>query len=815
MQLQSKILLLLIPLIVIPILVLGWVAYNLLMEDARNRTQYQMTTLLEQIESQTEIQLRTARANASLFANTALIKQYIREQASPERKHELERQIMDMLFNYQLAYPEYYEIRIITRDGKEQLRSVLGSIHNLATDESSSSYFIEASNNPGIIYTTFFRNPDNNQPALLTSKPLFKPTKKGADTELYGYLMLTIDLDFLETQTSNEKSSRNSEVFFTDDSGTILFHPSTTLIGKRLPSDLFIKSKLNTIGSTWVNGQYLGKDAHFQALKLHDWLFAFVAHQEDELLAKSHRFGWNVTLIVSFAILLGTTFLFGILRKLLIRPIQKLKLAASEIGRGQVLVPIDVESDDEIGELAATFREMGENLHQYHEQVRYVAYHDSLTGLPNRQMFKDYLNRATAEARRNLQGVAVLFLDLDNFKRINDTLGHQAGDMLLKAFSNRLAKHLRETDIVSHTSPEEASRVVARLAGDEFIILLPGTSRPGEAQQIASRILKSLLDPFVISLQELYISASIGIAMYPEDGETASELLRNADIAMYHAKKIGRNNVQYYSRKMNEESAQKLKIEGKLRHALENNALELHYQPQVNLVTGQISGVEALLRWEDPELGKVPPDVFIPIAEEYGLIVDISEWVINEACRQAQDWTRVFSLPITMSINVSAVHFNNQNLEAVIASALKATGLNPRHLELELTETSILHDLNQAIETLESFKDMGLQLALDDFGTGYSSLSYLMKLPFDRLKIDQSFIRNLKTETKGMAIVSAIISMSHSLGMSVIAEGVEQEEHMQALLQMHCDHIQGYHISRPLTAHKFEDFIRHRTRQSA
>ena len=815
MQLQSKILLLLIPLIVIPILVLGWVAYNLLMEDARNRTQYQMTTLLEQIESQTEIQLRTARANASLFANTALIKQYIREQASPERKHELERQIMDMLFNYQLAYPEYYEIRIITRDGKEQLRSVLGSIHNLTTDESSSSYFIEASNNPGIIYTTFFRNPDNNQPALLTSKPLFKPTKKGADTELYGYLMLTIDLDFLETQTSNEKSSRNSEVFFTDKSGTILFHPSTTLIGKRLPSDLFIKSKLNTIGSTWVNGQYLGKDAHFQALKLHDWIFAFVAHQEDKLLAKSHRFGWNVTLIVSFAILLGTTFLFGILRKLLIRPIQKLKLAASEIGRGQVLVPIDVESDDEIGELAATFREMGENLHQYHEQVRYVAYHDSLTGLPNRQMFMDYLNRATAEARRNLQGVAVLFLDLDNFKRINDTLGHQAGDMLLKAFSNRLAKHLRETDIVSHTSPEEASRVVARLAGDEFIILLPGTSRPGEAQQIASRILKSLLDPFVISLQELYISASIGIAMYPEDGETASELLRNADIAMYHAKKIGRNNVQYYSRKMNEESAQKLKIEGKLRHALENNALELHYQPQVNLVTGQISGVEALLRWEDPELGKVPPDVFIPIAEEYGLIVDISEWVINEACRQAQDWTRVFSLPITMSINVSAVHFNNQNLEAVIASALKATGLNPRHLELELTETSILHDLNQAIETLESFKDMGLQLALDDFGTGYSSLSYLMKLPFDRLKIDQSFIRNLKTETKGMAIVSAIISMSHSLGMSVIAEGVEQEEHMQALLQMHCDHIQGYHISRPLTAHKFEDFIRHRTRQSA
>jgi diguanylate cyclase (GGDEF)-like protein len=458
---------------------------------------------------------------------------------------------------------------------------------------------------------------------------------------------------------------------------------------------------------------------------------------------------------------------------------------------------------------------MGKNLHHYHEQVRYVAYHDSLTGLPNRLMFKDYLNRATAEARRDLQGLAILFLDIDNFKRINDTLGHQFGDKLLEAFASRLSKHLRETDIVSHASGDEASRVIARLAGDEFTILLPRTGGPGEAQQVASRILKSLLEPFAIATQELYVSASIGIAMYPEDGETASELLKNADIAMYHAKKLGRNNFQYYSSKLNKESAEKLKIEGKLRHALGNNALELHYQPQVNLATGQVMGVEALLRWEDSELGRVPPDVFIPIAEEYGLIVKISEWVIFEACRQAKRWTTAFDMPVTMSINISAVHFNDRNLEATIARALYATGLNPGNLELEMTETSILQDLNQASETLDTFKSMGLQLALDDFGTGYSSLSYLMKLPFDRLKIDQSFIRNLKTETKGAAIVSAIISMSHSLGMSVIAEGVEEAEHMQALLQMHCDHVQGFYISRPLPADKFEDFMQDRAKQSA
>jgi len=817
LQLQSKILLLLIPLIIVPILVLGWMAYNLLMEDAHDRTRYQITTLLEQIESQTETQLRTARANASLFASTTLIERYIQAQSSSRDTEILEQQVMNLLFNYQLAYPEYYEIRILSHNGKEQIRSVLGKGNNQATDESSSSYFIEASNHPDITYTTFFHNPDNDQPALLTSKPLYLLNKKGAHTQkqLYGYLMLTIDPGFLEAQAGNKNVAENGEVFFTDDSGTILFHPSAALPGKQLPADLFSKAIQYADGGTSIAGPYKGKDAHFQTMKLHDRVYAFVAHHEDELLVKSISLGRTVTVITFLAILLATAFLFGILKKLLIKPIQKLSLAAREIGRGNVLIPIDIDSSDEIGALATTFREMGENLHQHHEQVRYVAYHDSLTGLPNRLMFMDYLNRATTEARRDLQGLAVLFLDIDNFKRINDTLGHQSGDQLLEVFADRLSKHLRGTDIISHSSEGSASRVLARLAGDEFIILLPRARGGVEAQKVASRILKSLSKPFNIRSQELHVSISIGIAMYPDDGITAGELLKHADIAMYHAKKLGRNNFQFYSKKLNEESAKKLKIENRLRHALENNTLELHYQPQVNLVTGQISGVEALLRWEDPELGKVSPAVFVPIAEEYGLIVDISEWVINEACRQAQRWITAFNMPVTMSINISAVHFNGHNLESMIATALKSSGLNPRYLELELTETSILQDLNQATETLEGFKRMGLQLALDDFGTGYSSLSYLMKLPFDKLKIDQSFIFNLKKETKGTAIVAAIISMSHSLGMKVIAEGVEQEEHMQMLLQMRCDQVQGFYISRPMPAAKFEDFIRHRAKQSA
>jgi len=816
LQLQSKILLLLIPLIIVPILVLGWMAYSLLMEDAHDRAQHQMATLLEQIESLTETQLRTARANASLFASTSLVEQYVREPASSRHRDELEQQVMELLFNYQLAYPEYYEIRILTRDGKEQLRSVLGKVANLKTNESSSSYFIEVSNNPDTTYTTFSINPDNNQPVLLTSKPLYRQGKKGGLEEkaLYGYLILTIDLGFLEAQV-NSSTSGHGEIFFTDGNGTIIFHPSAAMIGKQLAAELFNKAKQHADGNTLVDGQHKGKDGHFQTIKLHDRVYAFVAHNEDEILARSISLGWTVTIISLIAMLLATTILFGVFNTLLIKPIRKLVKAAGEIGHGNVLTSIDIDSSDEIGKLASAFREMGENLHFQHEEVRYVAYHDSLTGLPNRLMFMDYLNRATTEARRDLQGLALLFLDIDNFKRINDTLGHQCGDKLLEAFSDRLSKQVRGTDIISHVSEENASRVLARLAGDEFIILLPRARGGSDAQKVARRILMSLSEPFIIFNQELHVSTSIGIAMYPDDGITPGTLLKHADIAMYHAKKLGRNNFQFYSKKLNEESAEKLKIENRLRHALENNALELHYQPQVNLVTGQICGVEALLRWDDPELGKVSPAVFVPIAEDYGLIVAISEWVINEACRQAKKWITTLNLPVTMSINISAVHFNGDTLESTIASALKASGLKPGHLELELTETSILNDLNQTTETLETFKNMGLQLALDDFGTGYSSLSYLMKLPFDKLKIDQSFIFNLKAETKGTAIVAAIISMSHSLGMKVIAEGVEQQEHMQMLLQMHCDQVQGYYISRPLTADQFEAFVRHRNKQFA
>jgi diguanylate cyclase (GGDEF)-like protein len=811
LRLQSKILLFLVPLTVLPLLVLGWSAYTLLLEDARNRTQNQVTTLLEQVDYHTETRLHTARANASLFASNKLVKQYVTQELPADEKAALKAEVLELLFSYQLAYPEYYEIRIVSPAGKELIRSIIGEIGNVTDNEAESAYFQSIQSNPGVIYTTFFMNPDNGKPALLASKPLLfyeENQKHRADeNNLYGYLLITINPNFLGKLASSEKIGESGEIFFTDSSGSIIFHKPDSSITGRLPPELFRQLINQDDRHTTISAVHGGILRHFQAQKLHNCLYAFAVYGENEFHNHRVDLGRSVTLITSIAIFALIAFLMSILRRLLINPIRKLSVAAREMGRGQVLVPIDVRSNDEIGDLANTFKQMGKNLAHYNEQVHYIAYHDSLTGLPNRLMFRDYLKRAIAEARRSHHELALLFLDLDNFKRINDTLGHQSGDKLLQSFADRINGCLRESDVVSHVSHDSPSSIIARLAGDEFIILLPSTTGITQTNKIARRILDVLAEPFIINKQELFISTSIGIALFPGDGQSVDDLMKNADIAMYHAKKSGRNNFQYFSGKMNEASLFKLKIEGKLRHAVENGELELHYQPQVNMATGRISGAESLLRWHDPELGQISPEVFVPIAEEYGLIIPISEWLVREACQQGQQWLDTYNIPITMAVNISAVHFNGHDLESLIAKTLKQTGYAPQHLEVELTESSILNDPDQAIRTLAGLQRIGLQTSLDDFGTGYSSLNYLMRLPLNKLKIDRSFVQNLEMNDRGIAIISAIIAMAHSLNLEVIAEGVEEEKHIHLLRQMKCDILQGYHIARPMPAIDFEQLL--------
>jgi diguanylate cyclase (GGDEF)-like protein/PAS domain S-box-containing protein len=424
-------------------------------------------------------------------------------------------------------------------------------------------------------------------------------------------------------------------------------------------------------------------------------------------------------------------------------------------------------------------------------EMAHSAEHDFLTGLPNRMLFKDRLTQAITLAPRHMKKVAVLFLDLDGFKHINDSLGHPTGDKLLQSIAKRLVDCVRASDTVS------------RQGGDEFVVLLSEVEQPEHTAITARRMLQTVAAAHSIDQHDLHISTSIGVSVYPEDGEDAETLIQNADTAMYQAKANGRQSYQFFKPSMNVRAVERQSIEEGLRRALEHQEFTLHYQPKVNLRTGQITGAEALLRWTNPILGSVPPAQFIPVAEDCGLILPISEWVLREACQQAQAWV-VAGLPLgTMAVNISAMEFRNENFLPGVFGVLKDTGLDPRRLELELTESVLMKHAESTESILTTLRAKGVQVAIDDFGTGYSSLSYLRKFSIDALKIDQSFIHQITTAPDQTNLVAAIISMAKSLKLRVVAEGVETKQELEFLQVHECDQAQGYYFGRPMLPQGF------------
>ena len=429
-------------------------------------------------------------------------------------------------------------------------------------------------------------------------------------------------------------------------------------------------------------------------------------------------------------------------------------------------------------------------------RMSYLAQHDSLTDLPNRILLNDRLNQAMALAHRHQQQLAVLFLDVDRFKHINDSLGHDVGDRLLQSVAQRLLGCVRKSDTVS------------RQGGDEFVILLSEVTRAQDAAVSAEKILMALSTPHRIDRHDLHVTASIGIVIYPDDGTEAETLMKHADFAMYHAKDSGRSNYQFFTPDMNVRAIERQSLENGLRHALERQQFVLHYQPTMNLDTGAIVGVEALIRWRHPNLGLVPPAQFVPVAEECGFIVAIGRWALREACRQARAWQDAGLPPIRIAINVSAAELREKDFVAGVSAILTETALEPRYLELELTETFLMQDSTSTAAVLQALKDTNVQLALDDFGTGYSSLSHLKRFPIDTLKIDRSFVRDLTTDADDASIVSAVISLGKSLHMRVVAEGVESRAQLAFLHEQGCPEGQGYYFSRPMVAKEFAKLLR-------
>ncbi len=444
---------------------------------------------------------------------------------------------------------------------------------------------------------------------------------------------------------------------------------------------------------------------------------------------------------------------------------------------------------------------------QNENRMRQLAYFDSLTGLPNRTLFTEQLEQMLESANRNQFKLAILFIDLDNFKRINDSLGHTVGDALLKEISKRLLTCIRQSDLVSRYVDPNTEISVSRLGGDEFTIVLNKIEDTEVAAIVAKRLLNTLSRPMTLEGHEIVVTPSIGIALAPLDSDSVENLLKHADTAMYHAKNNGKNNYQYYSSTMNAMGVQRLSLESELRRALTNNELVVFYQPQVNVQTGKIVGAEALVRWQHPKHGLVAPDYFISLAEEMGIVVELGNQILLESCQQVKQWQdKGFALE-KIAVNLSSLQFSQPDLISTIQNTLSATGLSAEYLELELTESIIMKNLESTIKVLEELKNMGISISVDDFGTGYSSLNYLKRFPLDELKIDKSFIVDIDSDAHNAGIVTAIIAMAKSLKLSLVAEGIETEKQLKFIREAGVVTVQGFFFSKPLPARDFEKLL--------
>ncbi|WP_020208106.1 putative bifunctional diguanylate cyclase/phosphodiesterase [Gilvimarinus chinensis] len=441
-------------------------------------------------------------------------------------------------------------------------------------------------------------------------------------------------------------------------------------------------------------------------------------------------------------------------------------------------------------------RKLAENaLREQQSRLNYLAFHDALTTLPNRSLFYDRISHGIARAQRSDSKLALMLLDVDRFKNINDSLGHDSGDLLLKSIATRLNEGVRDMD------------TVARLGGDEFVVLLEGVHDLEDVRFVANKLLAQVSRPVEIVGHEISITASIGISIYPTDGEATDELLKNADIAMYKAKEAGKNNCQFYAKGMSATAVNYLLLENDLRRALEQEQLTLHFQPQINLHTGELTGAEALVRWQHPERGLVSPAHFIPLAEETGLIVPLGEWVLKAACKQQKSWlNKGFQVP-QMAVNLSTRQFRQRDFPGKVATVLRETELPAEYLELEITESCAMEHASETINQLNQLNQMGLQLSIDDFGTGYSSLAYLKRFPIDKLKIDSSFIHDVPLDQNDAAIAKSIIGLAHNMQLTVVAEGVEQHHQAEWLASEGCDQAQGFLYAKPMPAAQFEAYF--------
>ncbi len=797
MNLQTKILGFLIPLVVVPLVVVGWIAYQQLRSTNFEKTVSQVETILDQLAFSLRSELEGAKANTHLLGNATVLKRYLLTTDENNRYALLQPALLRLLHSYLDAHPSYHDIAVIYPNGEEDTRVTRGVFPLQPVDtptpraardilalptERGADAFLSFENNGeatlSVVHKVFIRDPSLD--------PIASPA------EFRGYLVLAIALDFLKAQLEFSSVDTQGFVVLTDPDGAVILADETPPMDIRMPERLerAVFESENRFRLVTIAGEPHYAMSRSLAAGLH----AVALVSEAQISAVTSRLALAVFLVTLVAVAFTAAVIIVTTRYLFIKPIQQLTDASQEIGRGNLAAPVAVSGTGEFAKLAESFRQMALSLHASNEQIRFVAYHDALTGLPNRRMFKEHLSHAIARARRGREKIALLFLDLDNFKYVNDTLGHHAGDRLLSDFAKRVDYCVRGGDYLAHLHPDERFGMVARLGGDEFVILLTRIEKISDVQKVAERVVSTLSEPFSVEFTEFYITASLGITVFPDDAEDTDALIKNADIAMYHAKEQGRNNYQFFSEAMNQAAYERASVERALRQALELGELELYYQPQVDIRSGAIIGLEALLRWNSSEYGSVPPGRFVPLAEETGLVRLIGRWVVQEVMRQLAQW-RQDGFDVRVSVNISSLQVNVEDLSPFLGHSPGVAAM-----DIELTETSLLRGTDHAVALLRQIRDQGTSISLDDFGVGYSSLSQLRKLPIDRLKIDRSFIHDLSEQGDNAAIVAAILAMARTLNLQVIAEGVETDAQLGFLKHHGCNVVQGFIYSKPVPA---------------
>ena len=804
MKLRAKLLLVTVPLIVLSLLALATVAYWQLHRQASELKLQAMTAMLGEMQREVATLLAATRANLDLFAHSVLLRRYLAGGAAGAGARS-PTSLVEEFRNYQRAQPLYREIQVLWPDGGEAIR--IGAPSRGEPPRVDAAFFQRLATLSSDGYAERFVPDSGSGVPILRMGTGLRLADAGRTVS--AYLLLAVDLEVLVRHVTRPRPHGIGIAYLDRDARAILpVRPALEGMNRQV-----LLTALAT--GTTMTIPHRDMPMRLQARRVHPELYLVGYLPEAALLSTSRRLRDIGLLILLVVTGLTVVLLLAFQQRFLVGPVQALHRAMRAFAEDPRRLPVLPTGSDEIGELSRTFAGMVQGLRDSHERISFLAYHDSLTGLPNRIFIQEHLGHALAGLQRTGRCLGLFFLDLDGFKLVNDSLGHSMGDELLKTVGKTLLGCLRGEDVVCRGEADIPweSGVLARLGGDKFLVVVGDLPGEAMAERVARRLLWVLETPFHIQGEVFTVSASIGVAVAPEHGDTPERLIRHADMAMYDAKAQGRNNFRIFRTALKTETVWRRHVDTRLRQALEQGALELHYQPQVALADCQVVGCEALLRWHDAELGWVSPGRFIPVIEQTGLIRPVSEWVFREACRQARAWRDGGLPPLEMGVNLSAAHLDSPELVETVAGILAETGLPPGQLLLELTETSVMSGQQAGLGVLQGLKSLGLRIALDDFGTGYSSLSYLRRFPIDELKIDQSFLRNLD-DPGDAALVATIIAMGRGMGFEVVAEGVETGEQLQFLREHGCHRVQGYLFSRPLPAAEFQHWLTIRMAES-